>query len=268
MEFLRTKKRGRTQITYREWRDETDQYRIVWRSEAFGVKVIPGYYATVRCVRSPSDDFEYWDFCGKRGPYKVMNKAVEAAEKHKRLWDQFFKIVDGPYKGRADRIRALNIKATIGKGERAHRVMMSLPSSVRWSADSTALRILFPQGRKLTELEEDEWQPSPNEITPSPDQPDHSETWRTSETDSHKETSLRKGSSRKPRLNGPASAATAGDGPTTSRARRSSTTADASSIASNVLSATAPAAEVEKPVKRRTTKRSGSGKSDAVSSMT
>lgn len=82
MEFKRKKKRGYSQKTRRFWFSE-DDYRIVWRCEAFGIEVPPGFQATVR-VMLP-DGREMWDFVGRR-LFKTRKAAQEACEKHQRLW--------------------------------------------------------------------------------------------------------------------------------------------------------------------------------------
>src|SRR4051812_35205930 len=112
MEF--TKKRnaaGKTQKTYREWYDESGSYRISWRNEYMGVSLVEAFYSCVQCIVPHGT---MWNFCGKMGPYKTFKKAVEAAEKHHRLWEKFFEIVAGPYKGRAERLRVLKARAIHG----------------------------------------------------------------------------------------------------------------------------------------------------------
>ena len=82
MEFKRKKKRGYNQKTCRFWFSE-DGYRIIWRCEAFGIALPPGFQATVR-VMLPSGR-EMWDFVGRR-LFKTLKAAQEACEKHQRLW--------------------------------------------------------------------------------------------------------------------------------------------------------------------------------------
>lgn len=76
--------KGRSRKLYKEWFDETKQYRIVWTREVYGVRVPPHFFATVRTVLP--NGHEMWDFVGRRGPYKNLKKATEDCEANKRLW--------------------------------------------------------------------------------------------------------------------------------------------------------------------------------------
>jgi len=80
--FVRKRIRGQNQKVRRTWLS-VDKYRIVWRCEAFGIELPPGFQATVR-VMLP-DGREMWDFVGRR-LFKTLKAAQEACEKHRRLW--------------------------------------------------------------------------------------------------------------------------------------------------------------------------------------
>jgi hypothetical protein len=84
MKFCLRSINGRSRKLYKEWFDETKQYRIVWTREVCGVRVPPHFFATVRTVL-PSGH-EMWDFVDRRGPYKTFKKANEECEANKRLW--------------------------------------------------------------------------------------------------------------------------------------------------------------------------------------
>jgi hypothetical protein len=81
MEFARKKLRGQNQKVRRTWMSE-EGYRIIWRKEAWGIEIPPGFQATVK-IAMPSG--EMWDFVG-RHLFKTMKAAQEACQKHQRLW--------------------------------------------------------------------------------------------------------------------------------------------------------------------------------------
>src|SRR5271157_6459222 len=101
MEFIRKKKRGQNAKVQRMWRSD-DNYRIVWRKEAYGVEMTPAYMACVRVVvpnvgqdwhttpeleRDKPKSAVMWDFVDPaRRLQKKLKTAQEACEKHKRLW--------------------------------------------------------------------------------------------------------------------------------------------------------------------------------------
>jgi hypothetical protein len=101
MEFIRTKKRGQSAKTYRTWLAD-DDYRIVWRKEAFGVEMTPAYMACVKVMvpnvgqdwyttpeleRGKPKSAVMWDFVDPaRHLQKKLKTAQETCEKHKRLW--------------------------------------------------------------------------------------------------------------------------------------------------------------------------------------
>ena len=84
MNFRLRSVKGRSRRLYKEWLDETKQYRIVWSREVCGVRVPPHFYATVQTVLP--DGRQMWDFVGRRGPYRTFKKATEDCEANKRLW--------------------------------------------------------------------------------------------------------------------------------------------------------------------------------------
>jgi hypothetical protein len=170
MEFVRKRKAGCSQKTFRVWHSDDDgDYRITWRSEVMGVRVRPGYHATVLSTNRLGHEF--WSFCTARRPFKTFELAVEACEKNQRLWEAFCKIAETERKGRADRVRALDAKAKIGSGAAAHKVMSVLPVWVGAKAEPFLIRLLFPVGRRLAEDGDDECESSndqSNLTSPSP----------------------------------------------------------------------------------------------------
>lgn len=140
MNFKRKQRvKGRTTRTYKEWYDETKQYRINWRNEVYGVRVTPCYYACVRCVRSLADSSEYWGFVGRRGPYKTLKAAKEACERNRKAWEEFLAI-EG--RDKVSQVRALRDRATIGTGKNAHSALTDLAVWVTEQAHSRLLEIL------------------------------------------------------------------------------------------------------------------------------
>lgn len=155
MEFIQKRIRGKSQKTYREWHDDTGNYRITWRSEWMGIQVTPAFYSCVRTVRPNG---EGWDFVGRMGTYKTFNKAVQEAERNRKLWERFLKLANGERKGRIARIRALDSTArTTGR-----RIFASVPVWVH-ETDAYALRFLTTT---LTNTEESS---SPTGATSSKD---------------------------------------------------------------------------------------------------
>lgn len=84
MNFKRRSIKGRSRKVYKEWLDETRQYRITWTREVCGVRVPAHFFAAVRTVLP--NGREMWDFAGRRGAYKTFKKAMEECEANKRLW--------------------------------------------------------------------------------------------------------------------------------------------------------------------------------------
>jgi|WetSurMetagenome_2_1015567.scaffolds.fasta_scaffold130595_4 hypothetical protein len=84
MNFVRRKKRGSNSRVRKHWFD--GNYRIVWRREAFGIELPPLYQASVR-TRLPNGRI-IWDRVSTRRAYKTLKAAIEACEKHAKLWEQ------------------------------------------------------------------------------------------------------------------------------------------------------------------------------------
>lgn len=139
MEFKRKKRvKGKSQKYHKEWYSGDKQYRITWRRESMGVAVIPGYLVCVRCVGST----EFWDFAGRRGPYRSLNAAIKAARRHRKVWERAIELAGGKRRGRADKLRSLKLRAKAGKGHKRHDIFSSLPCWVLKSCDERTLRIL------------------------------------------------------------------------------------------------------------------------------
>lgn len=86
MIFTKRKKRGSTSKTKKYWFSE-EGYRIIWRREAFGVKVPARFQTSVRTVLPTNPDRLMWDFTDKRKPHcKTFDKAKEACERHYATW--------------------------------------------------------------------------------------------------------------------------------------------------------------------------------------
>lgn len=139
MEFTRKRVQGKQQKSYKEWRDESGNYRIVWRNEIMGMEVPDAFYATV-LINGPTGP--YWDFVGTRGPYRSFKKAVEAAKKHHKAWTQLLEIAEGDRKGRADRVRDLDqrYRGTTRDGD--YRLMMSMPAWVEGQVPPSIMQAL------------------------------------------------------------------------------------------------------------------------------
>jgi hypothetical protein len=75
---------GQSRKKYKEWWDETKQYRITWCKERFGIIVPPHFHACVK-IMLPCGR-KMIDFVGKRGSYKTFKLAIAAAEKHQEQW--------------------------------------------------------------------------------------------------------------------------------------------------------------------------------------
>jgi hypothetical protein len=139
MEFNRKRIHGRQQQTYKEWRDESDNYRIVWRNEFMGLELPDAFYATVR-INGPGG--VYWDFVGARGPYRSFNKAVQAAKKHQKAWTQLLEVAKGERKGRADRVRELDLRYRGSTRDGNYRMMMTMPAWIQGQLPTSVLQAL------------------------------------------------------------------------------------------------------------------------------
>jgi hypothetical protein len=157
MDFKRTKQRGIRQEAMKVWYSPCGQYRVSWVAEVEGVSVIPHYFACVRCYANAYEDRELWDFAGKRGTYRVMKAAVEACEKHERLWKFAIETSETERNGRNDRLRAIKDRAKVGVGVHCNSAMNSMPVWVRPLANTVLLNQLFPQPRqRYAETEDDD----------------------------------------------------------------------------------------------------------------
>jgi hypothetical protein len=140
MNFRRKRRvKGRAAKNYKEWYDETRQYRISWRNQVAGVDVTPAYYACVRCVRFNDDGFRYWGFVGRRGPYRSRKAAIKDCEKHQQLWNKFLAI-EG--RSKVSQVRELQARALIGTGRSATSFMSDLPLWISQQATPRLLEIL------------------------------------------------------------------------------------------------------------------------------
>jgi hypothetical protein len=250
MEFVRKRKVGYSQKTYRVWHSAgghpiDGQYRIIWRNEVMGVRVRAGYHATVLSRNGQGQEF--WSFATARRPFKTFKLAVEACEKNFRLWQAFIAITDTDRKGRADRVRALDAKAVIGSGAAAHKVMSVLPVWVQAKAEPFLIRLLFPVGRRLAEDDECDASDPSDTTNLSPSSGESEPTGLMSETTL---------------ASGPPSNAAAEDESTIRPTRRARSKATSSATESRARPAKGKAKARKPPSKKRPAKRSKStGKS-------
>lgn len=149
MEFKRRKVRGLSSRTHREWLSACGNYRIAWSCEMFGVRVPPRFYACVQTTRF--DGSSWWNFVGRRGPYKTFRKAVEECQRNQSHWNEFLQLCQAPGR-RRERLKELQA--------RAGNVMRTVPVWVQQQADPTLLRMLFPRPKAAAEEVE------PSDITP------------------------------------------------------------------------------------------------------
>jgi len=156
MDFTRKKQKGVRQEAMKVWYSPCGNYRVSWVAEVQGVTVTPHYFACVRCYNSPHEDREFWNFAGKRGTYRVMHTAVEACEKHERLWQYAMKMSETERKGRNERLRAIVHRARIGNGVLCNSVMDSLPTWVRPIANTILMNQLFPRMDAHVDRDEDD----------------------------------------------------------------------------------------------------------------
>ena len=88
MEFIRKRKRGQNQKVRRTWFSE-EGYRIVWRKEVYGVRVLARFQACVRFLVPYSNGNlrPMWDFVNRdRRLMKTLKAAEEECERHRCLW--------------------------------------------------------------------------------------------------------------------------------------------------------------------------------------
>lgn len=262
MEFTRKRKKGVDSKTAKIWVSDCGHYQITWRNEVFGVAIPSQYQAMVRCYAEPYSDAQFWTFVGRRGPYRKLNAAIEASEKHQRLWDYAMKVSESERKGRADRLRVVDAKARVGSGPTSQRVMSSLPVWVRGKANNILMNQLFPRPGSVVE-EDDECLDQKDSSTPE----DDSTKLLSDPTDLSLSTE-QKSSSRRPRksssvsqktpLSTPASVATAEEKSTTQKKSRMSSKATNSAAESSVLSVMEPVVSPGRSSRKRTNSRSKS----------
>lgn len=139
--------------TRKVW-ESADGYRIVWRSEAFGIRQRPAFYATVRC-RVPG--YERWDFAAHRRPYRTFEAALRACKFNRWLWAKFVKLSHQKPRG-ADRDvrlshargRRVKLKALDARGRRGRaHVLGSMPVWAEEQAEPSLIKLQFERaGRK------------------------------------------------------------------------------------------------------------------------
>ena len=136
MNFKHKQIKGVSAKHYKEWYDETRQYRVLWRNEAFGVAVTPGFYACVRCSRPGS---EYWGFVGRRGLYRTLTSAMDACDRNRQIWDKFLAISG---KAKVRQVKELKEYAIFGSGNSSYSMMSELPVWMMKQAPARLLEIL------------------------------------------------------------------------------------------------------------------------------
>lgn len=245
MNFNRKKRiKGRSAKTYKEWHSDCGQYRITWRSQVCGVDMPPRYFATIRCVRSPLDQTEYWGFAARRGTYKSRKAAIKACELNEKYWKMFL-AMEG--RDKVAQVRDLKVRSSLGSGTSAYCTMHELPAWVFLQLSPRQINLL-PGGNS--------WPSS----TVSPSDP--TETSRTSEEASP--SSPLPGTS-DTHTSGPVSPATDEDGTTTPTTTPTPVKeADTDAIVS-APTAKAPVKGRGKQSSKRTGRKSASTKSKGTS---
>jgi hypothetical protein len=269
MEFIRKKCRGLDRRTAKMWISKCGHYRITWRAEVWGVKITPQYQCCVRTYRLPlGTDDKMWNFAGRRGPYRKFNAAVEAAEKHERLWRYAIQVSETERKGRNERLRVIEARARVGSGITLNRVMCSLPVWVRPLANQILLKRLFPAFFGEPEQVDDECNLPETlpEASGSPSQEDAFDQSQSDPTDlslssEQKPTRGTRKSSSRPRktpTSGPASNAKVEEESMTPKKKRTRLKATSSEPGSPAPIAEEAVAVAEKPSRKSTTKSSKS----------
>jgi hypothetical protein len=243
LNFERKKVRGRSKRHYKEWHDtEGLGYRLTWRNEAFGVAVVPAFYACVKVVRL-TDGFVWWNFCQHRRPYKTLKKAVEACLRNQKLWAAFIEL--GAASGRrGDRLKELVAKGMVGGGH----ILSTVPEWAKPKCDPTLLRMLYP-ACKADSCDDNE-----------NDQSDPTSPLPTTESESAGPTpSAPSNDSEITPASGPASNAAASGESTTRTTRRAQSKATSSATGSSAPSAVEPASGRKRKSKQPTAKPSTAG---------
>ena len=269
MDFTRRKKRGLDKRFHRLWLSPCGNYRITWVSQVGGVNVPPHYFAMVRYYPHPYGPDQGWTFVGKRGPYKKMKQAVEACEKNEKLWLHAISVAEGERKGRNDRLRALDMRARIGKGPQGNRVMATLPCWVRNKANAILMNLYFPRPGAV--VEEDEPCSEPASTTHGPNDP--TDLSLSTESKSSGPTPERKKRFKKTPTSGPASNAPEKDGCTPQEVSPAPSKATRCGKRSSARAAKEPSSDPKpsspKPIakpSKRSKKNSASGRKEKRSS--
>lgn len=136
MNFKRKQRiKGKPAKHYKEWYDESKQYRVSWRDEVFGVTVTSGFFACVRCSRD-GDGGVYWGFVGRRGLYRTLTAAMDACDKNRRIWDKFLAIDSG---AKVRQVKELREHAIFGSGKSSYSMMAELPV---WMVTQAPVRLM------------------------------------------------------------------------------------------------------------------------------
>ena len=96
LEFKRTSRFNKDKVNIKVRKDwlstKPTRYRITWRREIFRVKVPARFQATVLCCvpgNFEGGKTEIWAFVdNSKRLFRTMKKAVEACERHSRIWEK------------------------------------------------------------------------------------------------------------------------------------------------------------------------------------
>lgn len=96
LEFKRTSRFNKDKVSIKVRKDwlstKPTRYRITWRREAFGIKVPARFQAVVLCCipgNFEGGKTEIWAFVdNNKRLFRTMKKAVEACERHYRIWEK------------------------------------------------------------------------------------------------------------------------------------------------------------------------------------
>ena len=136
MEFKRKRVHGKTTEIHKRWVSNCGDYRVEWRNE------LPGggsFYAMVRESRRGAD---FWNFAGRRAPYRTWKAAADACRKHQRAWKRFLNAAGRAGAGRADRLKAMIEKSVEGKAWRANKVLRYPPCWAEERLNDAARKLL------------------------------------------------------------------------------------------------------------------------------
>jgi hypothetical protein len=141
---MRTRIKGKSVKTYREWWSDCGNYRITWRREVNGVAVDPGFYACVKCFVSHHDPTEYVGFANRRGLNRTLKAAIKSCEDGESVWLRFLRITG---RAKVTQFRRLQADTMVGKGKNRYSALTDIPQWVVAEADPRLLEILSPLGR-------------------------------------------------------------------------------------------------------------------------